>query len=181
MCLAQNEHERINDSTNIRNETQSEIQGGFIMSKQGIIVDTSVILLLANEETGSGLVEQREFYSSRASGCAWHVTKEIISELNSTRSRGGNQSLHDRCLGLLEQKETMTLPPTDLKPILQRDDVQQVWKGINVTRSIRKDMNIIARAVLEGFQFFTHDFILCKRANTISGLELVSWHLEPQK
>lgn len=181
MCLAQNEHEKINDSTNIRNETQSEIQGGFIMSKQSIIVDTSVILLLANEETGSGLVEQREFYSSRASDCAWHVTTEIKRELDSMQSKGGNQALHDRCWDLLEQKETMTLPPTNLKHILQRDDVQQAWKDINATRSTRKDMNIIARAVLEGFQFFTHDLILCKRANTISGLELVSWHLEPQE
>ena len=181
MCLAQNEHERINDSTNIRNETQSEIQGGFIMSKQGIIVDTSVILLLSNEETGSGLVEQREFYSSRASGCAWHVTTEIKSELDSMQSKGGNQSLHDRCLDLLEQQETMTLPPTDLETVLQRDDVQQAWKDINTTMSDRRDENIIARAVLEGFQFFTHDFILCKRANTISGLELVSWHLRPQQ
>lgn len=146
-----------------------------------IIVDANVISLLADKKTGRQLVEQQEFYLSRASGCVWHVTKEILDELDAMLVREGKQALHARCLDLLEKEKAIRLPPTDLEPVLQRDDVKRALRAHSKTRSDRNDKKNTARAVLEGFQFFCHDELLCKRAKNISGLELVSWYLKPQK
>lgn len=151
------------------------------MSKQRIIVDANVISLLADGKTGKKRLKQKEFYFSRASDCIWHVTKEIMDELYAMLVREGKQALLARCLALLEEEKAIKLPPTDLEPILQRDDVKRALKDHNKTRSDKNDKKNAARAVLEGFQFFCHDDLLCKRAKNIPGLELVSWYLRPQK
>lgn len=151
------------------------------MSMKRIMVDTSVISLLAENKTGKQHLEQQEFYLNRARGCVWHVTQEIMSELNAMKARESKRELHSSRLAIIARHKAIILPPTDLKPILQRDDVKRALKDHGKTRSDRKDKKNTARAVLEGFQFFCHDKLLCKRAKKISGLELVSWHLRPQK
>ena len=151
------------------------------MSMKRIIVDTSVISLLAESKTGKQHLEQQEFYLNHASGCVWYVTPEIISELNDMKARESKRELLSRSLAIVARNKAITLPRANLKPILQRDDVKQALKDHNKTRSDRNDKKNIARAVLEGFQFFSHDEILCKRAKNISGLKLVSWYLKPQK
>lgn len=151
------------------------------MRTQRIIVDANVISLLADEKTGKKHLEQKEFYLSHASDCVWYVTKEIMDELDAMLIREGKQALHARCLDLLEEKKAIRLPPTDLEPILQRDDVKRALKDHNKTKSDRNDKKNIARALLEEYQFFCHDDLLCKRSKNISGVKLVSWYLRPQK
>lgn len=151
------------------------------MRTQRIIVDANVISLLADEKTGKKHLKQQEFYLSRASNCVWHVTKEIMDELDLMLVREGKRALHAKCLDLLEEEKAIRLPPTNLEPILQRDDLKQALKDHNKTRSDRNDKKNIARSLLEDCQFFCHDDLLCKRAKTISGVKLVSWYLRPQK
>ena len=146
-----------------------------------VIVDASVISLLAQNKTGKQHLEQKEFYLNHASGCVWHVTQEIISELNAMLARESKRELHSNCMRLLARNKAVTLPPIDLAPVLQRDHVKRALKDHNKTRSDKKDKRNIARALLEDYQFFCHDNLLCKRAKNISGLKLVSWYLEPQK
>ena len=116
-----------------------------------------------------------------AKGCVWHVTQEILSELNDMKARESKRDLFSSCMRILARQQAITLPSVDLEPILQRDDVKRALKDHNKTKSDRKDKMNIARAILEDYQFFCHDDLLCKRAKTISGVKLVSWYLRPQK
>lgn len=116
-----------------------------------------------------------------AKGCVWHVTQEIMSELNDMKARESKRDLFSSCMRILARQKAITLPSVDLEPILQRDDVKRALKDHNKTKSDRKDKMNTARAILEDCQFFCHDDLLCKRAKTISGVKLVSWYLRPQK
>lgn len=52
------------------------------MKRKQIIVDTSVISLLADKKkTGSGALKQKEFYRSESEGCTWNITNEILKEV----------------------------------------------------------------------------------------------------
>lgn len=145
-----------------------------------IILDTNVISLLAEKKTGGQLREQKDFYSNKARGHVWHVTREIMKELQDMLSREGKRELYGDCMKLLERKNAVQLPSVDLEPVLLRKEFSHALKAHSRTRSDRRDKSNIARAVLEGFPFFCHDSLLCRRAKDIPGLELVSWHLQPQ-
>ena len=71
-----------------------------------------------------------------------------------------------RCLALLEEQKASKLPPTDLEPILRRDDVKRALKDHNKTRSDKNDKKNTARAVLEGFQFSAMTIFYAKERKT---------------
>lgn len=146
-----------------------------------IILDANVLSRLADDKTGRQFLHQKDFYSQEANGCIWHVTQEIIDELEDMLSREGKRELHANCFELLKYENAVLLPPVDLSAVLQRTDVRQALKDHNKKRSDRRDKRNIARAVKEGFPFLCHDKLLCQRAKKINDLELVSWHLRPQK
>ena len=152
------------------------------MKRKQIIVDTSVISLLADKKkTGSGALKQKEFYRSKAEGCAWNITNEILKEVKNIQSRDGKVRLYLWCMELLVKQNAATLPQIDLLHIANRPDVKQALKQHDKSQSDRRDCKNIYRAIHEKFDFLCHDNTLYKRVRKLAGLIIISWYGIPSK
>lgn len=152
------------------------------MKRKQIIVDTSVISLLADKKkTGSGALKQKEFYRSKSEGCMWNITNEILTEVKNIQRRDGKVRLYQWCLELLAKEKADTLPHMDLPHIANRPDVKKALKQHNKSKSDRRDRKNIHRAIHEEFPFLCHDNTLYKRVRKLAGLTIISWYGIPRK
>ena len=152
------------------------------MKRKQIIVDTSVISLLADKKkTGSGALKQKEFYRRESEGCTWNITNEILKEVKNIQSRDGKVRLYQWCLELLAKEKADTLSHMDLPHIANRPDVKQALKQHDKSQSDRRDRKNIHRAIHEEFPFLCHDNTLYKRVRKLAGLTIISWYGIPRK
>lgn len=152
------------------------------MKRKQIIVDTSVISLLADKKkTGSGALKQKEFYRKESEGCAWNITNEILTEVKNIQRRDGKVRLYQWCMELLAKEKAVPLPHMDLLHIANRPDVKQALKQHDKSQSDRRDRKNIYRAIHEGFSFLCHDNTLYKRVRKLAGLIIISWYGVPRK
>ena len=147
-----------------------------------LLVDSGVISTLADETTtGSKFKKEQNFYRRETELGIWHVTQDIMSELDRMCVRKGKIRLYEQCLDLLEKRNAIQLPYMDLPHIAHREDVKAALKDHYKNKSDERDRRNIYRAIYEKLVFICHDNTLYQRVKNLSDLDIVSLYGQARK
>ena len=150
--------------------------------RERILLDANVVSTLAEtSKTGTGFLKEQEFYRGHAENAIWHVTPEVLTELRLMRKRTGKVALYNKCIQLLDTRNTTRLSKMDLPHIENREDVKNALDGHDKTQSDRRDRRNVCRAIYEKLIFLCHDNRLYQRVKKLAGLAIVSLHGQAKK